>query len=383
MTFVDEADPQTKVTFPHNGRYRLALTVTNPASRVLQDIAALGVLVNQPPQIDAGPDQIVNLPATADLDGTVSDDGLPDPPGKVQHQWTKIAGPGDVAFENSRNDCTSATFSTKGIYSLQLSAFDGQDMTIDQLEVIVNQAPLIHTEAVVRTTPNQPATLLVEIKDDGLGNPVLGKVTVEWQPAGDGLILKDPSALQAEATSTERGRYPVDLTVSNGFLSTTTQVHVAVFDLPMVKAGDGGIVLANEAVSLNGQVLDNGLGQADADGVSLRWELASGPATPKFSDPFGLAGTVRFPVKGDYLLRLTADNGFFQSSDAVSFTVNQELRVDAGIKQIVRPERRSPCAVRYSKRARRYTPSRAELPVDAVQRAAEVKFSNERGQETR
>ena len=31
VTFVDEADPQTKVTFPHSGRYRLALTVTNPA----------------------------------------------------------------------------------------------------------------------------------------------------------------------------------------------------------------------------------------------------------------------------------------------------------------------------------------------------------------
>ena len=97
--------------------------------------------MNQPPQIDAGPDQIVNLPAIADLDGTTSDDGLPDPPGKVQHQWTKIAGPGDVTFENPRNDCTSATFSTKGIYSLQLSAFDGQDMAVDQLETTVNRRP--------------------------------------------------------------------------------------------------------------------------------------------------------------------------------------------------------------------------------------------------
>ena len=176
----------------------------------------------------------------------------------------------------------------------------------------------------------------------------------------------------------------MDLTVSNGFLSTTTQVHVAVFDLPMVKAGEGGIVLANEAVSLNGQVLDNGLGQADADGVSLRWELASGPATPKFSDPFGLAGTVRFPVKGDYLLRLTADNGFFQSSDAVSFTVNQELRVDAGIKQIVRPETKVTLRGKVFEEGLGDIPP-AELSFQWTQCSgpAEVKFSNERGQETK
>ena len=48
----------------------------------------------------------------------------------------------------------------------------------------------------VKTTPGKPVALQVEIEDDGLGNPALGKVTVEWQPAGDGLILKDPAAFR-------------------------------------------------------------------------------------------------------------------------------------------------------------------------------------------
>ena len=35
---------------------------------------------NTPPTVNAGPDQEVVLPDEATLDGTVSDDGLPDPP---------------------------------------------------------------------------------------------------------------------------------------------------------------------------------------------------------------------------------------------------------------------------------------------------------------
>jgi uncharacterized protein YjiK len=42
-----------------------------------------GPPVNQPPIVNAGPDQTVTLPNNATLDGTVSDDGLPNPPGRA------------------------------------------------------------------------------------------------------------------------------------------------------------------------------------------------------------------------------------------------------------------------------------------------------------
>jgi Beta-propeller repeat len=41
--------------------------------------------VNQPPGVNAGPDQTITLPGVANLDGTVSDDGLPNPPGALTH----------------------------------------------------------------------------------------------------------------------------------------------------------------------------------------------------------------------------------------------------------------------------------------------------------
>jgi hypothetical protein len=38
---------------------------------------------NQPPMVNAGPDQTVILPNAATLSGTASDDGLPNPPGTL------------------------------------------------------------------------------------------------------------------------------------------------------------------------------------------------------------------------------------------------------------------------------------------------------------
>ena len=51
-----------------------------------------GTPTNIAPVVDAGPDQTITLPATAALDGTVSDDGLP--AGTLTTTWTQVSGPG-------------------------------------------------------------------------------------------------------------------------------------------------------------------------------------------------------------------------------------------------------------------------------------------------
>src|SRR5262245_44084420 len=48
--------------------------------------------VNQPPGVNAGLDQTITLPSSANLIGTVSDDGLPNPPGAVTTTWSKVSG---------------------------------------------------------------------------------------------------------------------------------------------------------------------------------------------------------------------------------------------------------------------------------------------------
>jgi uncharacterized protein YjiK len=78
-------------------------------------------LVNQPPVVNAGPDRVV-LATT--LDGTVSDDGLPDPPNTVTTNWSQVSGPGTATFGNASAVDTTVNFSAPGTYQLRLTADD-------------------------------------------------------------------------------------------------------------------------------------------------------------------------------------------------------------------------------------------------------------------
>ena len=90
---------------------------------------------NQPPSVNAGPDQAITLPAGANLDGTVTDDGQPAP---FTTTWSQVGGPGTVAFGNANAVDTTATFSEAGSYTLRLTAFDGEHTRLDELVVTVN-----------------------------------------------------------------------------------------------------------------------------------------------------------------------------------------------------------------------------------------------------
>ncbi|MFZ2403728.1 MAG: putative Ig domain-containing protein [Methylobacter sp.] len=84
---------------------------------------------NQPPAVNAGVNQIISLainggPAVTNLDGTVTDDGQPNPPGTVTTTWSKDSGPGSVTFGNAGAVDTTATFNTAGVYVLRLTADD-------------------------------------------------------------------------------------------------------------------------------------------------------------------------------------------------------------------------------------------------------------------
>jgi hypothetical protein len=103
-------------------------------------IASKSTPVNQPPSVNAGPDQTITLPAVANLNGVVTDDGLPNPPGMVTVLWTKVSGPGTVTFGNATAAVTTASFSAPGVYVLQLTASDSQLQGSDQIQITVNGA---------------------------------------------------------------------------------------------------------------------------------------------------------------------------------------------------------------------------------------------------
>jgi hypothetical protein len=94
---------------------------------------------NLAPVVDAGPDQTIYLPTNeANLDGTVTDDGLPNPPATVDTTWIKVSGPGTVTFDDPSLVDTVARFSDAGEYVLKLTADDSELSAFDEVTIIVD-----------------------------------------------------------------------------------------------------------------------------------------------------------------------------------------------------------------------------------------------------
>jgi hypothetical protein len=191
---------------------------------------------NQPPTVSAGPTVNVRFPATANLTGSFSDDGLPNPPGQVTVSWQKSSGPGSVTFGNPAAAVTTASFSAPGTYVLQLSASDGALSATSTVSVMVSSAA--NLPPVVEAGPDQnavinvftaTATLSGSILDDGLPNPP-GVVTCLWSKvSGPGNVVLSPATAPVTAASFDAvGSYVLRLFASDGQLGTNDTVGVTV-----------------------------------------------------------------------------------------------------------------------------------------------------------
>jgi hypothetical protein len=149
--FSQPVDPSLLVSGANVLAVELHQSGTN-SSDVIFDLELSGSAFppNQGPSANAGSDQTITLPASAALTGTVSDDGLPIPPGLLTFGWTQFNGPGTVSFANANALRTTASFSTAGTYALRLTASDGASSVSDDLTVTVNdEAQPLRIESVV------------------------------------------------------------------------------------------------------------------------------------------------------------------------------------------------------------------------------------------
>ncbi len=109
---------------------------------------------NTTPVVEAGAAEAVTLASEAVLDGTVSDDGLPNPPGALTTVWSVASGPGPVSFQDSSAVDTHASFTTAGSYLLRLTASDGALSASDTVRITVVGGSVAVADA---TTPSSLA----------------------------------------------------------------------------------------------------------------------------------------------------------------------------------------------------------------------------------
>ncbi len=116
-----------------------------PADFFVNGIEIISVTDNQAPLVDAGVDQLIELGHSLFLDGTVTDDGLPD--GSLTTVWTKVDGPGNVTFVDASRADTEVQIGTAGEYSLRLTADDGALQVYDQVLITVSDRPAIQIQS--------------------------------------------------------------------------------------------------------------------------------------------------------------------------------------------------------------------------------------------
>ncbi|HEX7895364.1 MAG TPA: PKD domain-containing protein, partial [Terriglobales bacterium] len=142
VTFSNPTQAVTQATFNGPGLYVLQLSANDSQ---LTSNAQVSVYVyqqgsngqNQPPYVNAGPDQTIVLPAPTQLNGLVIDDGLPN--GTLNIAWSMLTGPGTVTFSNPNAAVTTASFSMAGTYVLTLSASDSVLTSSANVTITVGQ----------------------------------------------------------------------------------------------------------------------------------------------------------------------------------------------------------------------------------------------------
>lgn len=100
-------------------------------------------LGNNPPIVSAGEDQSILMPDSTILDGSASDDGLPN--NALTVGWSKVSGEGDVNFADAADLKTMVSFSSAGDYVLRLSASDGELQSYDDVTIHVAMANGIYS----------------------------------------------------------------------------------------------------------------------------------------------------------------------------------------------------------------------------------------------
>ena len=160
VAFAKTASALTTATFSVDGTYVLRLEANDGALTAGDEltITVTPPPPNKAPQVNAGADQTVPAGKPVKLTGKVRDDGLPKPPAKVTTTWTKLSGPGTVAFAKASSLQTNVTFGAEGTYVLRLTADDGSLQATDDVMITYGSAqPPIAAKLGVRGVSNSSA----------------------------------------------------------------------------------------------------------------------------------------------------------------------------------------------------------------------------------
>jgi RHS repeat-associated protein len=324
VTFGSPALPVTTASFGSTGTYVLVLSASDGELTGTDDVTVTVTdPTNQRPVVKIALIDPVQLPASAALSATMTDDGKPIG-APLTSQWMQVAGPGVVTFADDTATSTTASFDAPGVYVVRLSASDSELTGFDEIAIVVltagNQAPHVNAGPDQTITLPSTATLVGSARDDGL--PVGTSLTYLWGiiTAPGPVGVDEPGLTTVTAHFTVPGTYVLALQVDDGELTNLDTVVITVNpspnQKPVVNAGPDLSITLPSGAQLSGSVTDDGL-PAGAS-VTAEWTQVSGPGVAAFENAAAAKTGVTFSEAGTYVLRLTASDTELSAFDDVS-----------------------------------------------------------------
>jgi hypothetical protein len=194
----------------------------------------LSIVPRPVPVADAGSDQTVIAGRMGSLDGSRSLD--PDAtPSPITYEWTLLEGPGNIAFSEPTAARTNFVVDAAGNYLVQLTIRDGIHSVSDQgiVAASANRAPV----AIAAMSSSPPvyvgryAFLTAINSSDADRDPLTYQWRIIDSPAGSSPVLLNDNLNYLYFTTDKPGEYRIELTVSDGLLSSRAIVVVPVLGL--------------------------------------------------------------------------------------------------------------------------------------------------------
>ncbi|HEY9159530.1 MAG TPA: PKD domain-containing protein [Desulfomonilia bacterium] len=314
------SDPSGKTpsfTPDRKGHYVIGLTVSDGVLTSGQDTMDIYVF-NNAPVADAGTDMTIPFGGTATLDGSLSNDpdGTP-----VTYLWLIISKPAGslAALSNDTAAKPSFTPDRKGSYVFKLIVSDGDLSGEDTVTLTSsNNVPVAEAGSDITISLGTTVHMNGNLSHDPDGDTLTYSWSIISRPAGSTALISNPAIINPQFTPDKKGRYTVQLIVSDGELVSAPDTFIISITnhAPTVEAGDDqSIAFPDFTAQLNGSGTD-----LDGDPLAYSWTILSRPegSSAVLSNPAIANPTFLPDMKGEYVFQLIVNDG---EDDSVADTV--------------------------------------------------------------